>query len=53
MNNEGELIGYSEQIIGRINDMAPGIPNQDEVLEAQRENGEEDYPYQGVNWIGV
>lgn len=25
--NEGELVGYSEQIIGRINDMAPGIPN--------------------------
>ena len=32
MNNEGELIGYSEQIIGKINDMAPGIPNQDDVL---------------------
>lgn len=32
LNNEGELIGYSEQIIGKINDMAPGIPNQDEVL---------------------
>eukprot|EP00347_Sterkiella_histriomuscorum_P014376 403361104 len=31
-NNEGELVGYSEQIIGKINDMAPGIPNQDEVL---------------------
>lgn len=26
-NNEGELVGYSEQIIGKINDMAPGIPN--------------------------
>lgn len=32
LNNEGELIGYSEQILGKINDMAPGIPNQDEVL---------------------
>lgn len=31
-NNEGELVGYSEQIIGKISDMAPGIPNQDEVL---------------------
>jgi hypothetical protein len=26
-NNEGELVGYSEQIIGKISDMAPGIPN--------------------------
>jgi len=26
LNNEGELIGYSEQILGKINDMAPGIP---------------------------
>jgi hypothetical protein len=32
LNNEGELIGYSEQILGNIHDMAPGIPNQDEVL---------------------
>jgi hypothetical protein len=32
VNNEGELVGYSEQIIGKISDMAPGIPNQDEVL---------------------
>ena len=40
LNNEGELIGYSEQIIGRINDMAPGIPNQDEVLNAA--NNEEE-----------
>ena len=32
LNNEGELVGYSEQIIGKIADMAPGIPNQDEVL---------------------
>ena len=32
LNNEGELIGYSEQIRGEINDMAPGVPNQDEVL---------------------
>lgn len=34
-NNEGELVGYSEQIIGKIADMAPGIPNQDEVLMHQ------------------
>ena len=32
LQNEGELIGYSEQIIGRINDMAPGIPTQDEAI---------------------
>lgn len=33
LNGEGELVGYSEQIIGKISDMAPGIPNQDEVLD--------------------
>ncbi len=33
--NEGELIGYSEQILGKITDMAPGIPSQDDVLYNQ------------------
>jgi len=28
-----ELFGYSEQIMGEIMDMAPGIPNQDEFLK--------------------
>ena len=29
-----ELISYSEQvIIGEMRDMAPGIPNQDEVMQ--------------------
>ena len=27
LNGEGELVGFSEQIIGKISDMAPGIPN--------------------------
>jgi hypothetical protein len=35
LTNEGELIGYSEQIMGNIHDMAPGIPNQDEVFKHQ------------------
>ena len=53
-NHEGELVGYSEQIIGKISDMAPGIPNQDEVLINHPDNND---PYQypnyggGVQWI--
>ena len=53
-NNEGELVGYSEQIIGKISDMAPGIPNQDEVLLNHPDNHN---PYQypnyggGIQWI--
>ena len=31
-----ELASYSEQIIGDIRDIAPGIPNQDEVLYQQQ-----------------
>ena len=31
-----ELASYSEQIMGDIRDIAPGIPNQDEVLYQQQ-----------------
>ncbi len=48
--NDGELVGFSEQIIGRINDMAPGIPNQDEVLsmimQTQLDNQMYQYEFQ-------
>ena len=53
-NNEGELVGYSEQIIGKITDMAPGIPNQDEVLvNQQTENEGYQYPNYGggIQWL--
>ena len=53
-NNEGELVGYSEQIIGKITDMAPGIPNQDEVLvNQQTENEGYQYPNYGggIKWL--
>jgi len=53
-NNEGELVGYSEQIIGKITDMAPGIPNQDEVLVNQKtENEGYQYPNYsgGIQWL--
>jgi len=43
-------VGFSEQIIGRINDMAPGIPNQDEVLsmimQTQLDNQMYQYEFQ-------
>ena len=47
-------MGYSEQIIGKINDMAPGIPNQDEVLD-QLEGIEEtpQYVMQPMNYGGI
>ncbi len=55
LNGEGELVGYSEQIIGKISDMAPGIPNQDEVLD-QLEMGLEETPQymmQPMNYGGI
>ena len=54
LTGEGELVGYSEQIIGKISDMAPGIPNQDEVLD-QLEGIEEtpQYVMQPMNYGGI
>lgn len=52
-------MGYSEQIIGKISDMAPGIPNQDEVLDQL--DGIEETPqyvmqpmnYGGIQWVSA
>lgn len=53
---EGELVGFSEQIIGKISDMAPGIPNQDEVLDQLEETPQymmQPMNYGGIQWVST